>query len=237
MGRNIDRYFAIYQYDFDLISVLFAISGYNDIGRRGAKLCPMNYLAHLHLGGPRPEQLLGSLYGDFVKGRVQGQFTPSIEAAIQLHRHIDVFTDRHPLVGQALSRFSLTRRRYAGIVLDVFFDHCLARDWALYAEGELDSFTARVYRVLESERNLPGRLADIAPYMAANDWLGSYRDFEVLGPVLRGISRRLSRPEALAHAMRELEGLYEPLSEDFRLFYPELQAFSRAHSRSESDPL
>jgi hypothetical protein len=80
----------------------------------------MNYLAHLHLGGQRPGQLLGSLYGDFVKGRLQGQFDPEIETAIQLHRSIDVFTDRHPLVDASLSRFSLTRRRYAGIVLDVF---------------------------------------------------------------------------------------------------------------------
>lgn len=80
----------------------------------------MNYLAHLHLGGQLPAQLLGSLYGDFVKGRLQGQYRPQIEAAIQLHRSIDRFTDSHPLVGQALSRFSLTRRRYAGIVLDVF---------------------------------------------------------------------------------------------------------------------
>lgn len=80
----------------------------------------MNYLAHLHLGGQRPGQLLGSLYGDFVKGRLQGQFAPEVEAAIQLHRRIDVFTDRHPLVDIALGRFSDTRRRYAGIVLDVF---------------------------------------------------------------------------------------------------------------------
>ena len=94
----------------------------------------MNYLAHLHLGGQLPAQLLGSLYGDFVKGRLQGQFSPPIEAASQMQRSIDRFTDSHPQVGEALSRFSLTRRRYAGIVLDVFFDHCLARDWALYAE-------------------------------------------------------------------------------------------------------
>jgi len=187
----------------------------------------MNYLAHLHLGGQRPGQLLGSLYGDFVKGRLQGQFAPEIEGAIQLHRSIDVFTDRHPLVDVALSRFSLTRRRYAGIVLDVFFDHCLARDWALYADRPLALFTSDVYRVLSSERQLPGRLAQIAPHMVANDWLGSYREFEVLEQVLRGISRRLTRPEELAAAMQELRRLYEPLSEDFRLFYPQLQDFAR----------
>jgi acyl carrier protein phosphodiesterase len=185
----------------------------------------MNYLAHLHLGGQRPGQLLGSLYGDFVKGRLQGQFDPEIEAAIQLHRSIDMFTDRHPLVDVSLSRFSLTRRRYAGIVLDVFFDHCLARDWTLYADRPLEDFTSHVYRVLAAEPQLPGRLAQIAPHMAANDWLGSYRDFAVLEQVLRGISRRLTRPEELAEAMQELRLLYEPLSEDFRLFYPQLQDF------------
>ncbi|MBD9439134.1 ACP phosphodiesterase [Pseudomonas sp. PDM04] len=188
----------------------------------------MNYLAHLHLGGQRPGQLLGSLYGDFVKGRLQGQFAPEVEAAIQLHRRIDVFTDRHPLVDVALSRFSLTRRRYAGIVLDVFFDHCLARDWALYADRPLEVFTSDVYRALSSEPQLPDRLARIAPYMVADDWLGSYREFDVLEQVLRGISRRLTRPEELAGAMQELRALYEPLSEDFRLFYPQLQLFAQS---------
>ncbi|MCE6980207.1 DUF479 domain-containing protein [Pseudomonas frederiksbergensis] len=185
----------------------------------------MNYLAHLHLGGQRPGQMLGSLYGDFVKGRLQGQFDPEIEAAIQLHRSIDVFTDRHPLVDIALSRFSITRRRYAGIVLDVFFDHCLARDWELYADRPLGQFTSDVYRVLLAEPQLPERLAKIAPHMVTNDWLGSYREFAVLEQVLRGISRRLTRPEELAGAMQELRMLYEPLSEDFRLFYPQLQDF------------
>jgi acyl carrier protein phosphodiesterase len=187
----------------------------------------MNYLAHLHLGGQRPGQLLGSLYGDFVKGRLQGQFDPEIEAAIQLHRRIDVYTDRHPLVDAALSRFSITRRRYAGIVLDVFFDHCLARDWTLYADQPLELFTSDVYRVLSAEPQLPERLARIAPHMMANDWLGSYREFEVLEQVLRGISRRLTKPEELAAAMQELRVLYEPLSEDFRLFYPQLQDFAQ----------
>ncbi|MBX9406908.1 ACP phosphodiesterase [Pseudomonas baetica] len=187
----------------------------------------MNYLAHLHLGGQRPGQLLGSLYGDFVKGRLQGQFAPEVEAAIQLHRRIDVFTDRHPRVDIALRRFSATRRRYAGIVLDVFFDHCLARDWRLYADQPLEQFTTDVYRVLSLERQLPERLAKIAPHMVANDWLGSYQEFEVLEQVLRGISRRLTRPEELAGAMQELRRLYEPLSEDFALFYPQLQDFAQ----------
>jgi acyl carrier protein phosphodiesterase len=188
----------------------------------------MNYLAHLHLGGQRPQQLLGSLYGDFVKGLLPGRFPAGIEDAIRLHRRIDVFTDAHPIIKQAMGRFPQARRRYAGIVLDVFFDHCLARDWHRYADEPLDDFTSKVYRVLADEPDLPERLAVIAPRMAAQDWLGSYREFAVVGDALAGISRRLSRPEGLAGAMHELQALYQPLSEDFSEFYPQLQAFAQA---------
>lgn len=188
----------------------------------------MNYLAHLHLGGPQPAALLGSLYGDFVKGPLDGRWPADIEAAIRLHRRIDVFTDRHPVVLQALARFPQARRRYAGILLDVFFDHCLAQHWPDYAQEPLAAFTARVYAALAGEAQLPGRLALVAPRMIEQDWLGSYRDFAVLERVLAGIQRRLSRPESLAGAMLELERLYQPLTEDFRLFYPQLQDFARA---------
>ena len=197
----------------------------------------MNYLAHLHLGGQRPEELLGSLYGDFVKGLLHGQYSPEIERGIQLHRSIDVFTDNHPLVGQSLSRFTRTRRRYAGIVLDVFFDHCLARDWSQYAEGPLERFTSDFYRVLVAEQQLPRRLATIAPHMAAHDWLGSYRDFAVLEQVFNGIARRLSSPEELAGAMQDLKTLYEPLSEDFRAFYPQLQVYAAEQRVTPISPL
>jgi acyl carrier protein phosphodiesterase len=187
----------------------------------------MNYLAHLHLGGAAPPQLLGSLYGDFVKGQLGGQWPAEIEAAIRLHRRIDAFTDAHPLQARARARFPAARRRTAGMLLDLFFDHCLARDWADYAEQPLDAFTAQVYRVLASEPRLPGRLALIAPRMAAQDWLGSYREFAVLEQVIAGMQRRLSRPQLLDGSLVELERLYQPLSEDFRAFYPELMAFAR----------
>ena len=187
----------------------------------------MNYLAHLHLGGPQPGQLLGSLYGDFVKGALAGRYRPEVEAAIQLHRRIDAFTDSHRLVLAARSRFPAERRRYSGILLDLFFDHCLACHWDDYADEPLALFTGRVYRVLAAEAELPGRLALIAPRMAEQDWLGSYREFAVLERVLSNMQRRLSQPAGLDGALVELERLYPWLLDDFRAFYPELIAFAR----------
>ncbi|QZX84343.1 ACP phosphodiesterase [Metapseudomonas otitidis] len=186
----------------------------------------MNYLAHLHLGGPAPHQLLGSLYGDFVKGPLDGRWPQGIEAGIRLHRRIDLFTDTHPLVRDARALFPAARRRVSGILLDLFFDHCLARDWADYAEVPLPTFTGQVYRVLADQAALPGALARIAPRMAEQDWLGSYREFDTLAAVVGGMSRRLSRPELLAGGFDELAERYQPLSDHFRRFYPELQRFA-----------
>lgn len=186
----------------------------------------MNYLAHLHLGGPAPHQLLGSLYGDFVKGPLNGRWPQGIEAGIRLHRRIDLFTDTHPLVRDARALFPAARRRVSGILLDLFFDHCLARDWADYAEVPLPAFTGQVYRVLADQAALPGALARIAPRMAEQDWLGSYREFDTLAAVVGGMSRRLSRPELLAGGFDELAERYQPLSDHFRRFYPELQRFA-----------
>ncbi len=199
---------------------------------RGFKLGGMNYLAHLHLGGDAPAELLGSLYGDFVKGPLAGQWPATIEAGIALHRRIDAFTDNHPLQARARARFPVERRRVAGIFLDLFFDHCLARDWQRYSDQPLQHFTDRVYRVLAAEPQLPSSLQRIAPRMAAQDWLGSYEEFEVLGQVITGMSRRLSRPGLLDGGLDELRRLYEPLSEDFSVFYPELMAFAREQRKA-----
>ncbi|MBB3101689.1 ACP phosphodiesterase [Azomonas macrocytogenes] len=187
----------------------------------------MNYLAHLHLAGPHSAAQLGGLYGDFIKGPLQGRWPVAVEEGIRQHRRIDAFTDSHPLIVAARSRFPSERRRFAGILLDLFFDHCLAANWQDYSSEPLDNFTARIYHLLQTQAELPGRLSHIAPRMAAHDWLGSYRQFEVLEQVLVNTGRRLSRPHPLAEGMRDLERLYQPLLADFRAFYPHLQAFAR----------
>ena len=188
----------------------------------------MNYLAHAWLARHSDDALLGGLLGDFVFGQSALLDWPEpIRAEIVRHRRIDRYTDDHPAVVAARTRFG-PLRRYAGIVLDVYFDHCLARDWADYHAEPLPQFTGRVYEVLAAQRELPERLAYIAPHMAAQDWLGSYREFAVLEQVIGGMSRRLSRPQLLAGAMSELERLYQPLSDDFREFYPQLQVFARS---------
>ena len=186
----------------------------------------MNYLAHLYLAGPEPDALLGSLMGDFVKGPVRG-YPPAIEQALILHRRIDSFTDMHPRVKESRARISLARRRFAGIMLDVFYDHYLACNWADYSSEPLHDFTRRIYDLLRAQHaRLPWRLQAIAPRMAETDWLGSYRHVEAVHLALDRMSRRLKRQNRLAGAGVELEANYAALEKDFRVFFPDVVRFA-----------
>jgi acyl carrier protein phosphodiesterase len=190
----------------------------------------MNYLAHLLLSSHSHDALAGALLGDFVKGRVDGRYSPAVTDAILLHRAIDRFTDTHVLTRASRALISPQRRRFAGILVDVFYDHFLARHWRRYHPLAIDAWTATVYAALLPQRaTFPPRLQRILPLMAADDWLGAYAEPEAVDAALRGIARRFHRfPRAavLADAAIELEMNYLPLERHFLEFFPELQTFA-----------
>lgn len=187
----------------------------------------MNYLAHLYLSPSDEDAWLGSLLGDFVKGAIGERFAPPVAAAIRLHRALDTFTDAHAAVQRSKSRVSGTRRRYAGIMIDMFYDHFLARSWAEFHHEPLEAFSARVYRLLERRQaELPERLQFVAPRMASHDWLGSYASADNIQRALDGISTRLRRANRLAGGGAELLADYAGFEADFRAFLPEARAFA-----------
>jgi acyl carrier protein phosphodiesterase len=188
----------------------------------------LNYLAHLFLSDPHPESLVGNLLGDFARGVDLSGFSPRIQAGVALHFRVDGFTDAHPVVLESKRRIAAPHRRYAGVLVDIFYDHFLAVDWHLYAPMALDAFTGDAYRALAAHGPiLPERMARTCAAMAAGDWLGSYREVESIDLVLRRMSRRLRRENDLGTGAAALRASYEPLREDFHRFFPELLAFAR----------
>jgi acyl carrier protein phosphodiesterase len=184
----------------------------------------MNYLAHFFLAEQSSDGLMGSLLGDFVKGHLGNRFPEDVRRAIALHRAIDSFTDAHPLHLESRNRVSAARRRYAGIIVDVCYDHFLCKYWADYCDESLPHFAARVYDLLRAHQGpLPARLERILPHMIADDWLASYAQLENVGRAIDGIARRITRSNPLAGGVREIESNYAALGEDFQAFFPALQ--------------
>ncbi len=190
----------------------------------------MNYLAHLYLSADSSEALVGGLLGDFVKGRLQpGRYPPRVLDAIALHRRIDSFVDRHPVTLHCRARFGPGFRRYAGILLDLFHDHFLARDWRAHAGEPLAAFTDRAYRAFaRHEALLPPRARLVTRAMARDDWLGSYGHPDGVRRALRGIATRLGHANPLAAGHAELARDYRHLESGFRELLPEVRRFAAA---------
>ena len=193
----------------------------------------MNYLAHLFLADDDPESVIGSLMGDFVKGEIGGQLTPATRWAIRVHRRIDSYTDAHEVVRRGKARMPPEFRRYAGILLDLFYDHFLARRWSHYSSVPLDEFAHRVYRIVQAHRHsFPAQMRRSMGYMVANELLQSYLTTAGIERALLGIETRLKRPSRLHAAVVELERHYPALERDFSLFFPDLIRFARALNAS-----
>jgi acyl carrier protein phosphodiesterase len=187
---------------------------------------PMNYLAHALLSRHSPEAILGALLGDFVKGPLDTRYSSAVREAILLHRAIDRYTDAHPVALASRARVGPERRRFAPILVDVFYDHFLARHWSDYCEIPLAQFAAQVYQVLLGHRaELPERLQVVAPRMAAHDWFSAYAEIGGIAAAVDGIAwrlRRFPRAAVLRGGVDELTCHYRDFEGDFRSFFPQL---------------
>ncbi len=187
----------------------------------------MNYLAHIFLAQQSDQAMLGALLGDFVKASDTARYALPIQTDIILHRKIDSYTDSHPLVLDARRLFQPQHRRYAGILLDVFYDHVLSQHWSRYSDAPMQDLIARFYTALQAHESiLPDKLQRALPYMVSQDWLGSYQDFAGVDFALRRVSQRLSKNgHLLREGIADLETHHAALSAGFLEFFPELIAY------------
>lgn len=182
----------------------------------------MNFLAHLLLGPHDAQRAVGSLLGDFVKGPMDSIALPrAVREGIWLHRQIDGFTDRHALVARSKARVSPQRRRYASIMVDMFYDHLLASHWHRFSGQSLDEFTEQMYRAVRAQQALlPERARHVLLRMAQEDWLSSYAQLENMHTALNNMARRLRPGNTLAGSVHELEENYAGFEADFLEFMP-----------------
>lgn len=187
----------------------------------------MNYLAHIFLARHSADAQFGALLGDFVKPGRDRDFALETQREIILHRKVDSFTDAHRLNLQARALFTDGRRRYAGILLDVFYDHVLAKHWHRYSDLHFTQFVQDFYGSLMQRSALfPEHLQYAAPKMVEQDWISSYTEFEGVRTAIQRMSHRLTRNgNLLRDGLQDLEQHYSALSDTFFEFFPELEAF------------
>jgi acyl carrier protein phosphodiesterase len=189
----------------------------------------MNWLAHIYLSPDDADYRIGNVIADWVKGEARLQLSAGVQRGIECHKVIDLYTDAHPITKQSMARIEPPFKRYAAVLIDVFYDHVLANDWARYCDVPLHEWTGHVYAQFDSHsHDLHPEVRKGLLRMAKDDWLGSYATVEGIDAILKRMSRRLSRPNLLGDATPQLTAHLDGLREDFHAFFPQLQAHVRA---------
>lgn len=188
----------------------------------------MNFLAHAYLSGEDDKILLGNFVGDFIKGRqALNNFDRETIRGVELHRAIDEFTDNHPVVHDSKNRLRPKYRHYAGVIVDVFYDHFLAIHWTSLHHQTLENFAADTYRTIGMFSDvLPLEFKQMLPYMIRGNWLVSYGDIRGIHRALSGMASRTPYESKMEVASEDLRKYYNEFNDEFKRFFPELKKFA-----------
>jgi len=187
----------------------------------------MNYLAHIFLSGENSNVMIGNFMADSIKGSKYSSYAPEIQKGILLHRQIDTATDAHPAFRQSTKRLHKNYGHYSGIIVDIFYDHFLAKNWADYSDIPLADYIESFYTLLRKNTDvLPQNIKKMAPVMMKGNWLLIYADLEGIDRVLGGMNRRTKNRSGMDKAGFELREYYSLFEADFKLVMKDLQKLS-----------
>lgn len=188
----------------------------------------MNFLAHFHLAWPDEGLVAGGLEGDYLKGLLRGQLPQNLERGVKLHRAIDAYTDAHPLILQLRRQLPQGLRRYAGILIDLSFDHYLSLHWTRFSTIALEDFNAQVYRILTKyDSDLSDGARGMSARLVEYDILNLYLEWDTVPATAARIGQRFKRYNPFLDLDRELSPAKDTLERTFLNFYPQLEVFCK----------
>ena len=190
----------------------------------------MNYLAHIFLSEGQPNVMIGNFIADSIKGSKYSAYPSEIQKGILLHRQIDTMTDAHPAFRNSTKRLHKNYGHYSGIIVDIFYDHFLAKNWAEYSDVPLADYIQEFYKILRNNIDvLPANIQKMAPLMMDSNWLLSYANLEGIDRVLGGMNRRTKNKSGMDKAGHELKTYYTLFEADFKVVMKDLQKLSTAY--------
>lgn len=184
----------------------------------------MNYFAHLVLSRPTVESTVGNLLGDFAKGVNRQKLNSSVSAGLDNHRAVDRFTDTHPAIRDLKQSFSPKRRRFAGIALDVYFDHLLMKHWHSIDSRPLPTVIDTFYqRIVDGQSLMPSQhMRSTTKRIVDYDWFGSYRDIDSIARALDRIASRIRYENRFDNAIDDILANQAKIDAAFLAFFPQL---------------
>jgi acyl carrier protein phosphodiesterase len=183
----------------------------------------MNFLAHIYLSGDNNLLKIGNFMADSIRGHDYDKYPTEIRKGILLHRAIDSFTDTHPVYRQSKHRLHDKYGHYSGVIMDIFYDHFLAKNWKTYSDEKLEDYAERFYTLLTNNQELlTERAKGMLPYMIGRNWLVSYATLEGLEMIMFQMDHRTKNRVAMHESIVELKQYYTEFENEFTLFFEAL---------------
>ncbi|ESU19154.1 hypothetical protein FCR2A7T_25770 [Flavobacterium cauense R2A-7] len=185
----------------------------------------MNFLAHIYLSGNNDLIKIGNFIADGIRGHDYEHFPVDVQKGILLHRAIDTFTDAHPVFRKSKHRLHEAYGHYSGVIMDIFYDHFLAKNWARYSDEKLEDYAERFYQSLRDNYDwLNPKTQAMMPSMIGRNWLASYATIEGIGMILFQMDYRTKNRVSMQNAVNELQEYYTEFETEFTAFFEELRA-------------
>jgi acyl carrier protein phosphodiesterase len=193
----------------------------------------MNFLAHIYLSGENDLIKIGNFMADGIRGKHYEHLPSDVQKGIVLHRAIDTFTDAHPIFRQSTKRLHERYHHYSGVIVDVFYDHFLAKNWTKYSEEPLDVFVERFYESLRTNYDiLTDKTKGMMPYMIKHNWLVNYQYVDGIAHILFQMDQRTKNNSKMQFSVEELTEFYKDFEQEFAGFFEDLRVFAKEKSVS-----
>jgi acyl carrier protein phosphodiesterase len=188
----------------------------------------MNFLAHIYLSGDNDLIKIGNFMADGIRGKHFENYPLEIQKGIKLHRFIDTYTDAHLVFRKSTKRLHQNYHHYAGVIVDVFYDHFLAKNWSNYSSETLVDFTENFYQSLRDNYDfLSERTKGMMPYMIEYNWLVSYQTVEGISRILTQMDSRTKNESKMRFSPNELIEYYTEFEQDFTSFFEDVKIQSQ----------
>ncbi|WP_269222764.1 acyl carrier protein phosphodiesterase [Flavobacterium sp. IMCC34518] len=188
----------------------------------------MNFLAHIYLSGDNDLIKIGNFMADGIRGKHFEKYPLEIQKGIVLHRFIDTYTDAHPVFRESTKRLHQNYHHYAGVIVDVFYDHFLAKNWSNFSGESLVDFTENFYQSLRDNYDiLSERTKGMMPYMIEYNWLVSYQTVEGISRILTQMDSRTKNESKMRFSPNELVAYYSEFEQEFTTFFEDLRIESK----------
>lgn len=187
----------------------------------------MNFLGHLYFSGESRELMVANLFGDFVKGRDYTYLPEIVQQGVLLHRNIDDYIDHYPEVTELRLKLYADLPKIAGIAIDLYFDHLLAKNWETYHPQNLSSFVDEFENYISDASHLkfreknftyPPEFQHLLAMIKKYNWLMSYTEIEGLKRSSTALGKRIVFDNNLDEAAEVYLTYESEIEQAFRIY-------------------